>query len=387
MKINITKLKTVPKQLSTDFELCVFGEPDHEIQSWINHHNFQIYQSGKFTNIKIDKPVADIFIISDPFTHMDGFSPNLNKKLHIGHMSNLVLANAFKSLGIAKENVSLLGDTLEGFSQEEAMGLLSKYCLDWGYQSKKYFASKVIYKGDLLKDGSGEYSGTKIFEIGDERIVGIKSSGHTTYFYQDIAFAEMLNSPTIYLTGKEQCNHFGILKKLYPHIHHIGLGLLKAHGKKMSSSVGNVILIEDFVEIAKAMFGDNTKLIYNVFAGYILKADPGSDKNINIDMLNNPKNSGGLYISYTMAKMNSAGMEFISGPPSNKMEYHYLKAKETYSPHYLYDYIMDVCKKINGLYLTHIIKGNQENQKLFQPLLSDLLWGADKLGLFWVEKV
>lgn len=387
MKIEITKLKKVPKQLSGEFELCVFGEPDQEILEWINHHNFHTYQSGKFTNIKITKPVSDIFISSEPFQYMDGFSPNLNKKLHIGHFSNLVLANAFKSLGIAKENVSLLGDTLDGFSQEEALVLLSKYCMDWGYQSKTYLASKVLYKGDLLKDGSGEYEGTKIFEIGDDKVVGIKSNGHTTYFYQDVAFADILNAPTIYLTGKEQINHFGILKKLHPHIHHIGLGLVKAQGKKMSSSVGNVLLIEDFIDIAKPMFGDNMELIYNVFAGYILKAAPESDKNINLDIINNPKNSGGLYISYTMARMHSAGMKFISGPPSNEITFACMKAKETYSPHYLYDHVMDVCKKINGLYITHIIKDNPVNQKIFQPLLADLLWGCDKLGIFYIEKV
>lgn len=386
MKINITKLKSVPKQLSADFELCVFGEPDQEIHEWIDHHNFQAYQSGKFTNIKITKPVADIFISSAPYEYLDGFSPNL-KNCHIGHLSNLVLAKAFKMLGIANKTVSILGDTMKTESPEESLIKINKYCLDWGYSSEQYFASKMMYSGNLLKDGSGEYEGTKIFEIENDKIVGIKSSGQTTYFYQDVSFADILNAPTIYLTGKEQINHFGILKKLYPHIHHIGLGLVKAQGKKMSSSVGNVLLIEDFIDMIKPIFGDNMQLIYNVFAGYILKASPDSDKNINMDMINNPKNSGGLYISYTMARMHSAGMKFISGPPSNELVFYYMKAKETFSPHYLYDYILDICKKINNLYLTHTIKNNSENQKMFQPLLTDLLWGADKLGLFQIHKV
>lgn len=386
MKIEITKLKTVPKQLSTDFELCVFGEPSEEIKSWIEFHNFKTHHSGPFTNIKITKPVEDIFVSSDPFEYMDGFSPNL-KNLHVGHFSNLVLAKAFTALGIAKQNVSLLGDTLKTESKDESLILLNKYCDDWKYNSKQYFASQVLYNGDILKYGSGEYEGTKIFEIGDDKIVGIKSSGHTSYFYQDVAFAEILNASTIYLTGKEQTNHFSILKKLYPYIHHIGLGLVKVHGQKMSTSMGNVFLIQDFIDLAKSMFGDDMKLIYNVFAGYILKAQPESDKNINMDMINNPKNSGGLYISYTMAKMHSAGMDFISGSPSNEMAFAYTKAKETYSPNFLFDYIIDICKKINVLYTTHAIKGNTENQKLYQPLLTDILWATEKLGMFWIEKV
>lgn len=386
MKIEITKLKTVPKKLSGDFELYVFGNPDQEIQAWISHHDFSAYTSGQFTNIKIDKSASDIFLESNSFEYMDGFSPNL-KSLHIGHLSNLVLAKAFKSIGIAKKSVSLFGDTLDVEGKDEALRLINKYCSDFDYTSDHHFASNMIYKGNLLKDGSGEYEGTKIFEIGDHKEVGIKSNGQTSYFYQDMAFADLLRAPTVYLTGNEQCNHFGILKKIHPHIHHIGLGLVKVQGQKMATRVGNVILVEEFIETAKNIFGGNLQLIYNVFAGHILKAAPGSEKNINLDMINNPKNSGGLYISYTMARMHSAGMEFISGQPSNEMLFSFMKAKETYSPHYLYDHVINMCKKINGLYLKHTIKDNIENQKMFQPLLSDLLWGSNKLGMFTVCKV
>lgn len=388
MKIEITKLKTVPKKLSADFELCIFGNPDAEVQAWICHHDFATRKSGPFTNIKIDKPVEDLFLVSEPYVFLDGFSPNISKKLHIGHFSNLVLAKAFKMLGMGNKTVSILGDTLHGdLPKEEALALLHNHCSDFGYESAEHFASEMVYSGDLLKDGSGEYEGTKIFEVGEDKIVGIKSNGQTSYFYQDVAFAEMLNAPTIYLTGSEQCNHFGILKKIYPCIHHVGLGLVKVQGQKMATRIGNVILIEEFIEMAKAIFGNNMHLIYNVFAGHILKAAPGSEKNINMDMISNPKNSTGLYISYTMARMYSAGMEFVNGQPGNEMMFSFMKAKETYSPHYLYDHVIDVCRKINGLYITHTIKDNFENQKMFQPLLADLLWGVDKLGLFQIYKV
>lgn len=39
----------------------------------------------------------------------------------------------------------------------------------------------------ILSDGEGEYTGTEVFNINNNKIVGIKSDNTTSYFYQDIA--------------------------------------------------------------------------------------------------------------------------------------------------------------------------------------------------------
>jgi len=392
MKININKVRIVPKNISKDFQLCVFGQPSEEVNDWIIFHNLLTSKNGQFTNINIPDDILfkDLFVEKESFKYMDGFSPNLNKHLHIGHLSNLVLAKSFWSMSVANNTVSIYGDTLDGeVSKKQALSVLDYYCSCWDYVStKKLFASEMKYSGDLLIDGSGEYEGTKIFDIEGEKIVGIKSRGHTTYFYQDIALAEYLNAPTLYLTGKEQCNHFNLLKKLYPNNQHVGLGLVKAQGQKMASRIGNVIFIDDLISQAKEMFGDNMQLIYNVFAGHILKSTPESDKNINLDQLNNPKTSGGLYISYTMARMKSAGLDFtISKCLSKKIEFSFMKAKENLSPNILFDCVIDVCKDISALYVTHTIKDNPKNKEIFQGLLSDMLWACDKLGIFQIYEV
>ncbi len=393
MKIDINKIKVVPKLISNGFELCVYGEPDNDVQVWINNNSFHISSADKYTNIIIPSGIklSDIFLDAEQFEWMDGFSPNLNKKLHIGHFSNLVISKSFKSLGVCKKTVSIYGDTLDGeVKTEDAVLSLNNYQKKFQFiVDKSLMASEVKYMGNLLKNGTGDYEGTQIFEIGVEKIVGIKSNGQTSYFYQDVSLAELLNAPTLYLTGKEQSNHFELLKKLFPNTRHIGLGLVKISGLKMSSRMGNVILIDEFIDQVKESFNDDLQLIYNVFAGFILKSNPEVDKVINLDIINNPKNSAGLYLSYTMARLNSAGCELklIDYFNSRELEFAYLKAKYNLKPNILFEALVEHCKYINSLYPNYRIQNNSENRKMFEFKLSDLIFGCNKLGLFTINKV
>lgn len=393
MKLDINKVKTVPKSLSNDFRLCVYGIPYPDVQKWIDDNSFVTEAADGYTNIALPDEVklSDIFSEGRMFEWMDGFSPNLNKKLHIGHFSNLVLGKAFKALGICKKTVSIYGDTLEGeVKKKDALESLEKYQKAFQYfPDKSLMASQMRYEGNLLKDGTGDYEGTKIFEVGQDRVVGIKSTGQTSYFYQDVSLAKTLNAPTLYLTGKEQCRHFELLKILFPDIQHVGLGLVKVSGQKMASRIGNVILIEDFIEQVKEAFSGNTQLIYNVFAGFILRSGPEVDKGINLDIISNPKNSAGLYLSYTMARLNSAGCELKSKEyfNSRELEFAFLKAKSNLKPNILFEALTEHCREINSLYINHTIKDSDTNKKMFEMKLSDLAYGCNKLGLFIIDKV
>jgi hypothetical protein len=221
------------------------------------------------------------------------------------------------------------------------------------------------------------------------KVVGIKSNGQTSYFYQDVSLAKMLNSPTLYLTGKEQSNHFKLLKHLFPDIQHIGLGLVKVSGKKMASRIGNVLLIEDLIEKVTEEFNNDLKLVYNVFAGFILKSNPEVDKSINLDVISNPKNSSGLYISYTMARLISAGCELKIQNKFNSLGLAFaeIKSKTSLKPNILFEAIVENCKEINSLYVSHRIKDNDKNKAMFELMLSDLILGCNKLGLFIIDKV
>lgn len=396
MSVDINIFKVIPEKLGKGFGFCVYGNVTPEVIDLATICNFQIEKTEKYTNFfPTEKTDFSKMFFEKKFKYMDGFSPNLNKHLHIGHFSNLVLAKAYQGLGISEKYISILGDTLTGdVSKEEALTKFYDYCKIFKYKvDKVYFASEMKYDGNL-KEGEGEYEGTKIFEAGDNKVVMIKKDGSTSYFYQDVALATKLNDSTLYLTGYEQTNHFEILNKVFPQVNHIGLGLVKLQTKdgltgKMSTRLGNVIFMDDLLNDLKKEFDGDEALCYNIFAGFVLKANPQSDKVFNMDTMKNPKNSPGLYLSYTMARLKSAGCE-MSGQKEffkQELQYNYLKSKSTLNPIHLFNSLISLCEEINKLYGSHKIVGNDENKKIFGLLLSDLDFGMMKLGMMQVDKV
>ena len=248
MRIAPNKIAITPPHVDQGF--CVYGSPSEEVRQWCAENGIREEASGEFTNLILvnDVPAQDLFTYPQPYEYLDGFSPNLNKHLHLGHLSNLVLAKAFQSMGVAKKTVAIFGDTLTGtVQQEEALAAFNEYCRKYGYRVDSYLMAsemRLPESSDLLTDGEGEYEGTKVFTIRGQKVVGLKSgpskplSGlheNTTYFFQDVALALQLNAPTLYLTGSEQVPHFKLLKEMFPHIDHIGLGLVLLNGKKLSS--------------------------------------------------------------------------------------------------------------------------------------------------------
>ena len=361
MKININKVNSTPANM--DFNLCLFNKPTEEISDWISYHKFKTEASKNYTNIIIPEDINfnEIFDNYNFYFYFDGFSPNLNKHLHLGHLSNLFIAKAIQNLGITNKTIAILGDTLSGeVNKEDALNKYKEYLSKYNYKlSDIYYASEQVLIKNLLIEGEGEYLGTKIFDLGNEKIVGIKSDGKSTYFYQDVALQQVLNAPTLYLTGSEQNNHFSALKSIFGHIDHKGLGLVMVNGKKMSSSEGNVYFADDILKLISDKFPDE-KLSYNVLAGSILKYSISTVKNIDIEQLSNVKNSYGLYVSYTLARMFSAGIEKIGNKEfhDKKLKYLYYKSKVMIEPNVLFNGLVELCKKINNLYTTHIIKDN-----------------------------
>ena len=175
---------------------------------------------------------------------------------------------------------------------------------------------------------------------------------------------------------------------MFPYVEHKGLGLVLIDGKKMSSSNGNVYLVEDIFKLLKEKFEDE-KLCYNIIAGQILKYSIDTSKNIKLKEITNVKTSLGLYISYTLARMFSAGIEKqnIENFTSKKLKYLDYKSKFLIEANQLFNGLTELCKDINNLYVTHIIKDNSENKEMFQKLTNDLILGCNKLGLFIIDNV
>jgi arginyl-tRNA synthetase len=390
-KISINEIRTLPSDMG--FGFCVYGTPDENVTEWAKSWGFKIEPGKPYTNILVPKnfDISECFEKFSQYKYVDGFSPNLNKHLHVGHMSNFILAKTFQSMEIGENFISILGDTLDGdVTKHDAYNMYETYCSAFGLDvSEVFYASDMKYNGGLLKKGEGKYEGTEVFDTGEEKIVGIKSDGSTSYFYQDMALAEKLNAPTLYLTGHEQDGHFGTLKKFHPDTNHIGLGLVTVTGAKMSSREGNVIYFSDLIEDCLEQFGNDWDLAYNVLAGFIIKIDPKKDKKINMKMLKNPKNSPGLYLSYTLARLTSAGVRGmkIDKFNSTKLQFDYMKSLINIQPNILFNGLAEHCKLINNLYGKHKIEGNPENEVMFSTLKEDLEFGMKKLGLFLVDKV
>jgi len=391
-KLTLLEIKEKPKKFGEGF--CIYGELSEKVINWIDYWKLSTTKAGPYTNIDIPKEydLKDLFEVNEPYEYIDGFSPNLNKHLHLGHISNFTIAKAFQKMGVGKSFVANLGDTLTTgtVEKEEAFSTYLDICNKFDYHLDKIFmASELIDSSLDLKDGEGDYESTKVFELSDSKVVGVKANGNTTYFYQDVVLAKKLNAKTLYLTGFEQEGHFKNLKELYPHINHLPLGLVLIDGKKMSSSAGNVILFSEIIDILKKSLGDDDKLIWNVLCGYILKSKPDSVKNIELKNLNNVKESQGLYLSYTLAKLKSAGLEIVKQKDFNSqsLAFKLLKAKSLLQPDILFGALVDLAKDISSLYVKHHIKDNEDNQKMFLPLAQDLLFGMEILGMFNIDKV
>lgn len=90
-----------------------------------------------------------------------------------------------------------------------------------------------------------------------------------------------------------------------------------------------------------------------------------------------------------MARLNSVGCELKNDGSfiSKELEFAYLKAKSNLKPNILFEALTEHCKEINSLYINHHIKNNDDNKKLFDVMLSDLIYGCNKLGLFTIDKV
>ena len=418
MKQSINQFKIVPQEhrITSNFEICCYGNISDEIHQWINYHSLELKLSGKYNNIVIPDNInlLDIFEIPIQFRFMDGFSPNLNKHLHIGHLSNLVIAKAFRQLGISSRTISIYGDTLEGTDTKYVDKLL-EYQEEFGYRPDgEFYASKMKMKEDEIYsqiiNGELEYKGCKVIDTELGKRVLVKSNGNTTYLYQDLALYQLLSNSCrltgidvnkiLYLTGSEQKEHFQDIVNITKdnQIKHIGLGLVRLNDNKMSSRLGNVIFIDELYNIIKAKFNDslfNYQLFYNIFAGFILNSKPESEKSIRLDLIDNVKNSPGLYLSYTTARLYSAGCtSYISDDivcdtyqfTDKELEYYYLLSLDC-KPNLLFNKLIDYCKQINSLYEIHRIRDNEKNLEMFNNLLHNLRLGMLKLGLYGITKI
>lgn len=293
MKIDISKVRVTPENIK---EHCAVYKVTDEVLEWIDINGLQCTKHDKgYLNIFIDGleyRYNDLFSVSEDYYYFDGFSPNLNKSLHMGHLSNLIYASALSNLCNYLTPVSILNDTDDHKDKEKFYQDYKNYCFLFNYKTyRDYFSSEMNFskffdiegyrfiEEDDFKDRYLKEVDFKVFVSYDEGFencivvetpkskqlkVLVKSDGSTTYLNQDLDFAKKLSEPILYLTGQEQESHFEIVREFYPKNKHLTIGLITTDAEKMSSRKGNVIFLEDILKQYDVNTLKDTFLNYNM---------------------------------------------------------------------------------------------------------------------------
>lgn len=343
---------------------------------------------------------------------IDGFSPNLNKSLHAGHLRNLAIANSLKQILAPKKSnfVALLGASL-GVKKHALDGW--KYWNDFlGYHPKEYFDITLpddIVETRLEEDIDSEYYNTHVWDGPDGPVVVKRSDGRPVYAYYDLAFSKYV-SPTHYITGSEQKEHFqklGLDKK------HLPMGLvLGEDNKKLKSRTGDALLAMELIElVSDRIEGDSiskTKLSWNILAWNFLRVNREKNIKFEVEKWTRP-DQGGLYISYTYARAKSAlnKAEFFvqqTSPGkvsknisdidllllgfSDQYKHYFQQSINHLDPVSIANFSFELAKLIGQSYEKEKLSGGRES---FKKAFSHATWCLgnciQKLGMFILDEV
>jgi arginyl-tRNA synthetase len=309
-----------------------------------------------------EKPVTD-----QPFV-IDGFSPNLNKELHIGHLRNLVTATSLSRIFPKAKMVAMLGAAVG--VEPWAIQQLDEIYQFAGYLPDLYYDNQLPDNVQTV-DGEGDQAGCKVWHGPKGPVIVTRSDGRHTYAHHDLSFMGLVG-PTHYITGAEQKEHFD---SLGVGDRHLPMGLvLGPDGKKISSRNGGAMTLKESIQTVADHLQDTPspkELAWNVVAWNFLKNS--RSKNV----LFNPEqwtktDSPGMYISYTFARLDSALGPTGGGDEkqiteadlrilgvSNYLDYYVGRAVELMDPSPIANYALDLAMEITHAYHSEKIQGGR----------------------------
>jgi len=300
-------IKPIPPDIGVGFS--AFQDPSEYADQGYRQETVGRYVNFHFTLQHWAWPVA---VKNDQPYVIDGFSPNLNKELHIGHLRNLIVATSLSRLFPQAKMVAMLGAAVG--VEPYALGMLDEFYQRAGYLPDLYYDNKLPPFEDTV-DGEGEQAGCKVWQGPKGPVIVTRSDGRHTYAYHDLSFAKLV-SPTHYVTGAEQKDHFESLG--FGH-KHLPMGLvLGADGKKVSSRNGGamslreaVLSVADALQTVKSGYNPDTiDLAWNVVAWNFLKNNRAKNAIFNPEQWTQI-DSPGMYISYTYARTDSALGDYV----------------------------------------------------------------------------
>ncbi len=332
---------------------------------------YRLEQIGRYFNYHVTPERYDWPLTYDKpkWQCFDGFSPNLNKQLHVGHIRNLAIANSLSQLFKPNNSqfVALLGHSLGVLP--EALDNLNRWFDLVGYHPEKFSDIEISERAKIKgTPGEGEQAGCEVYAGPLGPVIIRRSDGRPTYAMHDLAFQRIIG-PTYYLTGGEQAEHFKSLGLADKHLP-MGLVLDPVTGKKMKSRDGTALTAEDALKMVIDRLEktyDPEGLAWNVLAWNFLHCGRKTDVKFNIDEWTKPE-SQGLYVTYTFARIGGAiilgAMKKNWKPEVGKfsdedaklmgyasyMSYYKQRAIEQLDPSPLANFASDLAKKLGSTY-------------------------------------
>jgi arginyl-tRNA synthetase len=373
-------------------------------------HSYE--QTGRYHNYKVNpksfrwpsssQDVGDKVI--------DGFSPNVNKDLHVGHLRNLAVARALKGLHPNSKFVSMLG-----YSMGEKPGAaqnLQKWFDFVGYQPQIHKDIDLKGPEEEMVPGEGEFEGSMVWHGPKGPVLMKRSANHPerpgehTYGYHDLALARNVG-PTHVVTGAEQKGHFEELGMGDKHLP-MGLVLDAKTGQKMKSRDGTAMSAQEaLIQIIDKLGATKypKELAWNILAWNFLRL--GREKNVKFDPDDWSKpDSPGLYITYTVARVERAlkkagydgHIDINKTELSDKdaelagfAEYfnHYLDiARNTMDPAPVANYALELAKKISKVYKEEKFIGGRDGLiAAVQHANNALKKAMQVIGMFILDEV
>lgn len=391
-------IKPLPDKVGVGFqsiEQC-FGTKHREEQ----HPHFWRYHVSPESWVWPLSPVDPQPLDFKPLV-IDGFSPNLNKSLHVHHMRQLALANCLSRVIPSAHFVSLLG--CEGILKK-AQDELQEWFDFLGFHPTLYYDVLMPKDEDIVirHEGEGQYAGAMVWDGPQGPVVVLRSPDENgyrrpTYSFHDLAFAKLVG-PDYYITGAEQIEHF---QRLGLDHKHLVMGLVVGtDNKKLKSRSGDGMLAKEALDEILAVMQpvpEPKKIAWNIIAWNMLAT--GRSQNVKFDAAAWVKpEAPGMYCSYTWARLNSAlGSDQICCEMSYEMTqddaelagfsqyrvYHQMKAREGMDPAGLSNYLYDLCRRATKAYHTERIRDGRPG---FRYAMSQCLKGIGDcmktLGMF-----
>ncbi len=367
---------------------------------------FRYEQVGRYHNYYVTEQGYDCpTLVSCEPCVIDGFSPNLNKQLHVGHLRNLALARAIQGLHPKAKMVAMLGASL-GIKPEAVSGWK-----DWtdfvGYLPTPYYDTALSYDGVDIRPATPEdeldlSNGIPWVWDGPHGPVIVKrADGTPLYALHDLAFAKQA-APDFYFTGHEQREHF---KNLGFESKHAPMGLvLGADGKKLKSRDGTALLATDALQLVQDNLQPTAfpkEVAWNILCWNFLHVSRSQDLKFEVEKWCSP-DSAGMYITYTYARIFSIVKDLdpeydpAKARPidyelmgyANQFDYWQQQVIERLDPASFANHAHDVARKLGEAYQQERIKdGRSEFQYAVKKACLQLGAAMEKLGMFPLGEV